>query len=329
MVAQHSGIASLHPTMSSSASQLDFVTIDVFTNQPYEGNPLAVVRIPHGRTVSQEQKQTIAREFNLSETTFLHERDEAVQEDVWAVDIFMTTRELPFAGHPTVGTACYILGRVTQERGIQTGVVEAEFKLKAGPVGLKYDVAKGTAKASIPHDVSYRREEIFELQPQLAVAQQQNQIHVKEDHAIVSIVKGMTFILIELESMHALEMVSLTGRSVVVDGLDENWKDTFVGTYFFVRTGKRAEGVSTLRTRMIEGQLEDPATGSAASGLAAFLSLTEGNANEALKFHITQGVEMGRRSEIFIDVELASDRSISKVYLEGGAVAVMEGRLRI
>lgn len=129
--------------------------------------------------------------------------------------------------------------------------------------------------------------------------------------------------------MHALEMVSLTGRSVVVDGLDENWKDTFVGTYFFVRTGKRAEGVSTLRTRMIEGQLEDPATGSAASGLAAFLSLTEGNANEALKFHITQGVEMGRRSEIFIDVELASDRSISKVYLEGGAVAVMEGRLRI
>ncbi|KAH9861758.1 hypothetical protein J1614_011511 [Plenodomus biglobosus] len=320
--------------MSSPASQLDFVTIDVFTNQPYEGNPLAIVRIPHGRTVSQKQKQTIAREFNLSETTFLHEKDEAEQDDVWTVDIFMTTRELPFAGHPTVGTACYILGRIAQERNNGAGVIEATFNLKAGPVGLQYDIAKGTAKASIPHDVHihkrrYRREELFELQPQLAVAQQQNRIQVKEDHAIVSIVKGMTFILIELESVQALGMVSLAGRSVVVDGLDEDWNATFIGMYFFVRTGKSADGASTLRTRMIEGPLEDPATGSAASALSAYLSLMDGNAKEVLKFHMTQGVEMGRRSEIFLEVELAEDRSVAKVCLEGGAVAVMEGRLHI
>ncbi|KAF2853786.1 phenazine biosynthesis protein-like protein PhzF family [Plenodomus tracheiphilus IPT5] len=320
--------------MSSSLSQLQFVTIDVFTDQPYEGNPLAVVRIPHGYAVTQEQKQTIAREFNLSETTFLHEKDEAMQDDVWTVDIFMTSQELPFAGHPTVGTACYILGRVAQERGIQGGVIEANFKLKAGPVGLRYDVAKKTAKASIPHDVHvhkrrYRREELFQLQPRLAHAQQQNHIQVKGDYAVVSIVKGMTFILVELESSQELELVSLAGRSVVVDGLDEDWNATFVGMYFFVRTGKSTEGASMLRTRMIEGPLEDPATGSAASDLAAYLSLTEGNANETLKFHITQGVEMGRRSEIFVDVELAEDKSISKVYLEGGAVEVMEGHLRI
>ncbi|KAI8938938.1 hypothetical protein NX059_004791 [Plenodomus lindquistii] len=319
--------------MSSSVSQLDFSTIDVFTNQPYEGNPLAIVRIPQGITVSLEQKQAIAREFNLSETTFLHEIDQTDEQNEWRVDIFMTTRELPFAGHPTVGTACYILGRVAQERAIFEGVIEASFKLKAGPVGLQYDVARRRARASIPHNVHihkrrYRREELFDLQPQLAAAQQKNQVSVKEDHAVVSIVKGMTFILVELESLTALEVVSVAGQAAVVDGLDEDWDATFVGTYFFVRTGKNAEGASMLRTRMIEGPLEDPATGSAASDLAAYISLTEGNSEQMLKFHITQGVEMGRRSEIFVDVQLAGDKSISKVYLEGGATEVMEGRLR-
>jgi PhzF family phenazine biosynthesis protein len=133
--------------------QLDFVTVDVFTSKPYEGNPLAVIRIPHGVTISQEQKQAIAREFNLSESTFLHEKDPNVQDDAWTVDIFLTTAEIPFAGHPTIGTACHALSRTAEERGIASGVIEASFKLKAGPVGLRYDVAKKTARASIPHDV--------------------------------------------------------------------------------------------------------------------------------------------------------------------------------
>jgi PhzF family phenazine biosynthesis protein len=137
----------------ASSSQLDFVTVDVFTSKPYEGNPLAIIRIPSGTTVTQEQKQTIAREFNLSETTFLHENVDGAQDDTWTVDIFMTSQELPFAGHPTVGTACYVLGRTAEERGIRDGVMEASFRLKAGPVGLRYDVAKRTAKASIPHDL--------------------------------------------------------------------------------------------------------------------------------------------------------------------------------
>lgn len=137
--------------------QLEFTTLDVFTATPYTGNPLAIVRIPHGVHVSQEQKQTIAQEFNLSETTFLHENDTSAdqngQNNAWTLDIFMTTRELPFAGHPTIGTACYALGRMAQERGIKDGVVEGKFELKAGTVGLKYDVEKGTAKAGIPHNV--------------------------------------------------------------------------------------------------------------------------------------------------------------------------------
>lgn len=139
----------------------------------------------------------------------------------------------------------------------------------------------------------------------------------------------MTFVLVELDSLEALAMVSLAGQSVEIDGLDPGWNDTFVGTYFYVRTGKSAEGATQLRTRMIEGPLEDPATGSAASDLVAYLSLQEGKAGETLTYELIQGVEMGRRSEIFIDVVMAKGGGIETVYLEGGAVQVIEGRLTV
>ncbi|KAF9696840.1 hypothetical protein EKO04_005649 [Ascochyta lentis] len=318
----------------ASSLKLDFVTIDVFTDKQYEGNPLAIIRIPRGAEVTQEQKQRIAREFNLSETTFLHENSPDAKEDKWAVDIFMTSKELPFAGHPTVGTACYILSRTAEERGITEGVIDANFTLKAGPVGLRYDVAKKTAKAAIPHDVHvhtkrWSKAEMFKLQPGLAAAYKQSQINTQDDYAIVSIVKGMTFVLVELDSVETLAKVSLAGQGVEIDGLDQGWDDTFIGTYFYVRTGKSEGGAMQLRTRMIEGPLEDPATGSAASDLVAYLSLTEGKAGETLKYELVQGVEMGRRSEIFIDVVMAKDGGIETVYLEGGAVQVMEGRLTV
>jgi PhzF family phenazine biosynthesis protein len=90
--------------MSAESLQLDFRTVDVFTGTKYEGNPLAIVSIPKGADVSQEQKQAIAREFNLSETTFVHESEVNNDRTSWSVDIFMTSAELPFAGHPIIGT---------------------------------------------------------------------------------------------------------------------------------------------------------------------------------------------------------------------------------
>lgn len=138
----------------SSSLQLNFVTVDVFTAKRYEGNPLAIIRVPHGVTISQEQKQAIAREFNLSETAILHENGTDMHERAWTVDIFLTNAEIPFAGHPTIGTACYALARFAREQGVQEGVIEGSFKLKAGPVDLQYDLSKKTTRAAIPHDVS-------------------------------------------------------------------------------------------------------------------------------------------------------------------------------
>lgn len=168
---------------------------------------------------------------------------------------------------------------------------------------------------------------LFKVQPQLAGAHSQDKIKVKIDFPIVSIVKGMTFVLVELESVEALAMVSLAGQSLAINGLDEGWDKTFVGMYFFVRVANKDQGVTRLRTRMIEGPLEDPATGSAASDLAAYISLTEGGANKTFQYEIVQGVEMGRRSEILIDVDVNENGSISEVRLEGGAVQVMKGQV--
>ena len=136
--------------MDEDPIQLDFITVDVFTQTKYEGNPLAIVKVPSTTTLTQEQKQSIAREFNLSETTFLHEQP--TEKLSWKVDIFMTTAELPFAGHPTIGTACYALSHAAVARNLAEIHLDGEFEIKAGTVGLRYDVEKKTARAAIPHD---------------------------------------------------------------------------------------------------------------------------------------------------------------------------------
>lgn len=173
------------------------------------------------------------------------------------------------------------------------------------------------------HERTWSREELLAVQPALNG-------HVADIQTvpIVSIVKGMTFILIELKTLEALQSVTTTGSPMSVSGLDEEWKDTFVGTYFYVQTAG-ADGVRHLRTRMIEGTLEDPATGSAASDLAAYLSLTHGKPGQTLEYEITQGVEMGRKSDISVQVVLGEQSGIEKITLGGKTVPVMEGRLLV
>lgn len=138
----------------------------------------------------------------------------------------------------------------------------------------------------------------------------------------------MTFVLIELKDLKALQNVTTTGSTIAVDSLDEEWKDTFVALYFYVQV-PHTEGIRHLRTRMIEGPLEDPATGSAASDLAAYLSLVHGKPGQTLEYEITQGVEMGRKSDINVQVVLGTEKGIETITLSGGSVPVMEGHILI
>ncbi|KAF2115459.1 hypothetical protein BDV96DRAFT_646456 [Lophiotrema nucula] len=319
---------------AAKEAQVEFITFDVFTSKRYEGNPLAVVKIPNSTSLSQKQKQDIAREFNLSETTFWHQPTGIGELPTWTVDIFMTTKELPFAGHPTIGTACYLLSSIAKERGLTEGIINGQFNIKAGKIDLVYDVASNRARAGIPHDVhvhekTWSQQDLSNLQPRLAQTSESQGFELKENYPIVSIVKGMTFVLIELSSLEALELVKTTSGSIHVEGLDEGWGPSFIGTYFFVRLAGKTDGTRVIRTRMIEGTMEDSATGSAASDLAAYLSLVEGQAGQTLRYDIVQGVEMGRRSNIGVEVVLAEQSGIAQLYLEGSAVQVMEGKLAL
>lgn len=157
---------------------------------------------------------------------------------------------------------------------------------------------------------------------------------------IVSSVKGMTFFLAQLKTLEDLKnkpTMNLVGTSGTTsqnakDLMDPDWQTGLLLSYFFVDLGVVEDGhgqVRKLRTRMF-GTREDPATGSAASALCGWLSLSEGEGGRVRRYHITQGVEMSRRCEIGVEVTLKEGgKEIDTLILKGAAVKAMEGTLEV
>ncbi|KAF7585715.1 hypothetical protein BBP40_010252 [Aspergillus hancockii] len=318
------------------------VTLDVFTAEPYSGNPLGVVFLSSkpGYTLTQEKKQLIAREFNYSETIFVHPHEESSTSR--SIDIFTTDEELPFAGHPTIGAVTWFLElspNADDRTKVQTLIT------KAGPFAVARAPSLGTrfVSAKIAHNVRlhssrFPQSELLRLHPSLKSFPLNG-----TSYPVFSIVKGMSQIHVELPSLEALaatqgpvggEVVPCT--AVSKGGyLDAGWEgDGLIVIYFYVRNAyDEATGKTVIRSRMFLGNFEDPATGSAASGLAAYLTLTAPNdsGKTAFDYDIVQGVEMGRRSEIGVAVEVnGGDREkIESVELRGTAVQVSSGEIVI
>lgn len=308
------------------SNQLSFVTLDVFTDTRYTGNPLAIIKVPQTTTLSQTQKQRIAREFNLSETVFLHEQtDEEQSQSLARIDIFTSYAEIPFAGHPTVGTSNYLLGLLEGGTSPTTNNVRT-LSTKSGLLAIQPNPVVNGAQVSVAHNVRIHANP-FQGQP-------------FAHHPVVSIVKGMTFLLAQQPSLEelGLQTKSLLGSdstTTAYELLDEGYRAGLVISYFFVDLGVDDHGVRDLRTRS-HGTLEDPATGSAASALTSYLSLKEGKPGR-YSYRITQGVEMGRRSQIFVNVGVKEKAKasgedgveIEEVLLSGSAVLTMQGSLQI
>lgn len=304
------------------ALELPFVTLDVFATERYKGNPLAVVHIPKDTTPypTQDQKQRIAQEFNLSETVFVHERhpdDDGSDPHRRHIDIFITDAELPFAGHPTVGTAVHLL-----PQGITTLVT------KAGPIGIQ-QLRPDYVQAAIPHNTHLHAGRLGDLAPESVLPGDLNadaEVRAAELAApIFSIVKGLSFALVELPSLDHLSRVVTTPAVFQADALlDDGWKHGIVGRYYYVRLDSTEKDVVKIRSRMILS-FEDPATGSAACALSSYLTLTAGSKEDrAVTYKIDQGVEMGRESNILVEVA-TKDAKIDKVSLAGTATQVMRG----
>ncbi|KAK8227460.1 hypothetical protein HDK77DRAFT_296278 [Phyllosticta capitalensis] len=328
-----------------AGTRLEYCTLDVFTLKRFAGNPLAIVQVPASAELSQEDKQIVAREFNYSETVFLHAQEHG-RANTWRIDIFLTTAEVPFAGHPTIGAAVHALSRLPGPDNDRQ-LVEGTFITKAGEIPVSYYPSDGVATARIPHNVHIHecvlpRAQLFQIQPSIAVLASSKMPRVPSSSPVVSIVKGMTFGLIEVDSLATLNAVATGSFSVDVP-LDRDWDQSFVALYFYFRQADASDGTRMLRTRMVEGTLEDPATGSAASALACYLSLVEGESDggrgggggapgQTLKYRISQGVEIGRKSDIGVEVTMApstNPRAVETVVLSGSAVRVMEGSLSL
>ncbi|TGJ87139.1 hypothetical protein E0Z10_g1573 [Xylaria hypoxylon] len=303
---------------------LSFTTLDVFTNKQLEGNPLAVVRVPASLRdrLTQSVKQKIAREFNLSETVFLHD------------DIFTTEKELPFAGHPTIGTAVF----VRHHLGGGGGEGVRSLITKAGPIGIESSPLG--IRAKIPHNVHLHTKTLRDLLSSPDEGLVTTGLHpnptIREaelDAPAFSIVSGMTFVLVRLSSLDLLGQVKslrLDFKALSASLLDEGRRDSFVSRYYYVDVEGEKEApkdVRYLRTRMVELGFEDPATGSAATALGAYLTLAQ--EKRATKFQMTQGVEMGRMSVISVETTVKEEGGVGEVYLGGTAVMVMQGTLRV
>ncbi|KAI2467146.1 Diaminopimelate epimerase-like protein [Annulohypoxylon bovei var. microspora] len=314
---------------------LQFVTLDVFTSKRLQGNPLAVVTVPAALKdkLTQATKQKIAQEFNLSETVFLHEvaEPDQAQEKQRNIEIFTIESELPYAGHPTIGSA--VLVKYHLHPHVDTLVT------KAGSIGIVPQAAN-EIRAKIPHNVRLHAKTLVDVlgsddatkHPGLSPVPQIREAELKAP--VFSVVKGMTFVLVKLPSLELLAQVSTAYRIDFADLpkplLDEGWEDSFVSRYYYVDLGEEG-GEKSIRTRMVELGFEDPATGSAATALGSYLTLNE--EKKGRKFKVTQGVEMGRTSNISVETTTKDPGNgsvaLEELWLGGTAVVVMKGTLTV
>ncbi|QKH33669.1 PhzF family phenazine biosynthesis protein [Achromobacter pestifer] len=294
-----------------------YVTADVFTSQAYGGNPLAVVFDAQG--LSAAQMQRIAREFNYSETSFvLPPRNPA--HTAW-VRIFTPDREVPFAGHPNVGTAV-VLAREMAASGVT--VPDAfVFEEEAGLVRIALRTgARGVDAAELlaPQPLSRASEA-----PAAAVARALSLDPADIDtsaHAPQVASVGLIFLVVQLASRDALRRAvpDPAGYAALLplDGAKSIYAYTTD-----TRSGG-AGGQPDVQARMFTGRMtEDPATGSATAAMTALRAALRGDG--ALRLRVEQGVDMGRASVLLAHAEPRADGVWAGV--AGEAVVVMEGTL--
>jgi trans-2,3-dihydro-3-hydroxyanthranilate isomerase len=302
-------------------NSIDYLTVDVFTHTRFAGNPLAVV--PDARGLSDAQMQRIAAEFNYSESTFVLPPEN--DANTARVRIFTPTAELPFAGHPNVGTG-YVLGRQgalfgrpvsdTLRFEERAGLIEVALIREAGevsgariaaprPLGIVHTLDADTVAACASLETA-------DLQPGGMVP------------VMASV--GLAFAFVEIASLDALARARPNEAAFAAADRRYPNDDDHFALFLFHRLS-----ATHLRARMFAPLSlipEDPATGSASAALAARLLSLRPERDVAARLVIDQGVEMGRPSRIVLDIARI-DGVAQPVQVSGECVEVMSGRLRL
>jgi trans-2,3-dihydro-3-hydroxyanthranilate isomerase len=296
-----------------------FLTADVFTDRPFGGNPLAV--FPDARGISPERMQQVARELNLSETVFVLPPEDLGHTR--RLRIFTPGMELPFAGHPTVGTALILawLGEVPLT-GEETRIV---FEEGVGPVPVAIRAADGKAVFA-----QLSASQLPELRSAPSAPELAEMLSLDPDDILTggdspqAVSCGVAFLFIPLRDRDALRRarVRLDRWETL---LAHSWAPH---VYVFTRDHELPE--TDLRVRMFApamGIAEDPATGAAAAAFGGYLG-SRSSEDGTLRWTLEQGFEMGRPSLLHLEVDRAGGE-ITAVRVGGGAVLMSEGTMDI
>jgi len=306
----------------------DYYIADVFTDVLYGGNQLAVLRNATG--LNGTQMQSIAREFNFSESVFVFPPESS--RNTRRIRIFTPGRELPFAGHPTVGTA-YVLGHIgeIQLTGDDTRIV---FEEGVGPVPVLIRSRDGKpvfsqlTAAKIPERKPAESDaaglaDVLSLEP--------SDILYDDVFAPEAVSAGLPYLVVPLRSLDALRRAR-----VREDVWERTLKGAWAGELFiFVEDDESAkrggvrEGDGVVRARMFApgvGVAEDPATGSAAAAFGGYVAWRSTKRDGMIKTLIHQGVEMGRPSRLEVEVDVEGGE-IKAVRVGGASVLVSSGTL--
>ncbi len=276
---------------------MPFTICDVFTSTPYEGNQLAV--FADGRPIADDVQQQLAREVNFSETVFVYPPDDPAHTA--RIRIYVPTSEIPFAGHPVIGTATVL----ATERGLDRVVLETG----AGPIEVTIAGGSATMRQPIPSvEVFAQADELLDI---LGVADSVLPVE-KYDN-------GMGHIYVVLDSPQAVAAV-VPDRDRLARFQLETHND---GSGFNVSAGSG----TAWKTRMFAPEqltsFEDPATGSAAGPLACH-AMRHGLVEPGVEITISQGAEIGRPSTLYATAH-GSPAEITGVDVRGSAVIVARG----
>jgi trans-2,3-dihydro-3-hydroxyanthranilate isomerase len=299
--------------------QRRYITVDVFTDCAFGGNPLAVVLDAGG--LATEQMQAIATEFNYSETTFvLPPADRANDANV---RIFTVRAEIPFAGHPNVGTA-FVLA--TQAANTPARL---RFEEKAGLVPVEIMRGQGGvtgAELTAPKPLE-RLSQADAAQAAACLSLSVSDIRTDRHPPQVASV-GLPFLIVEVATRDALRRAKADAAAfaATMPGLGTD------AVYFYTRDVPAAEQPLDLQARMFHpgarGLSEDPATGSATGAAAALLADLDTTRDRELKLRVGQGVDMGRPSLLQTRVRKQGG-SVVSTHVGGSCVQMMEGTLRV
>ncbi|MBW6421562.1 PhzF family phenazine biosynthesis protein [Rhizobium sp. XQZ8] len=301
----------------------DFVTVDVFTSERFAGNPLAVV--PDARGLSTEDMQKIAAEFGYAESTFILPPEDPANSA--RVRIFTPTAEIPFAGHPNVGTA-FVLGSRPELFG-KPVEDSLRFEEIAGLVKIELlreaDVVIGaTIRAPRPLETGEK------VDPDLVARCASIDVTAirTAGHNPVFASVGLLFAIAELENLEALA-AARPNISIFHEAAARH--PATRGDFSLFLYVRDAADPWRIRARMfapLDNVIEDPATGSASAALGAFLVTNIAEAGAKVAITIEQGVEMGRRSVIQLDVVKTAGK-VTDVRITGRCISVMRGSIEV